>query len=126
MPTINKKDGKKIATNAMSAPSHPWGTFVETAPKNAAKVKRGRYRAIIVDVDPLFQASGRYNPQAQKREFATRNPWYRLLVDDSSQITYVEECMLIADKSTLPINNPNIGFYLKEKEGHYCSANSPH
>ncbi|KTD58219.1 putative DNA-binding protein hemimethylated [Legionella sainthelensi] len=88
--------------------------------------KHSRYRAIIVDVDPLFQASGRYNPQAKKREFATRNPWYRLLVDDSSQITYVEECMLIADKSTLPINNPNLGFYLKEKEGHYCSANFTH
>lgn len=88
--------------------------------------KHHRYRAIIIDIDPLFQASGHYNPQAIKREFATRNPWYRLLVDDSSQITYVEECMLIVDTSNLPINNPNIGFYLIKRKGQYCNASSPH
>lgn len=85
-----------------------------------------RYRAIVIDVDPLFQASGRYNPQASQREFATRNPWYRLLVDDSSQMTYVEECLLIADTSNLPINNPHVGAYLKEKKGHYCPTNAKH
>ena len=88
--------------------------------------KHSRYRAIIIDVDPLFQASGYYNPQAPKREFATRNPWYRLLVEDSNQITYVEECMLIADTSEIPINNPHIAFYLKEKDGHYYHANFTH
>lgn len=88
--------------------------------------KHSRYRAIVVDVDPLFQASGRYNPRAQEREFATRNPWYRLLVDDSSQITYVEECMLIADTSELPINNPHLNAYLREREGHYHSPSLKH
>ncbi len=88
--------------------------------------KSSRYRAIIVDADPLFQASGHYNPQAPKREFATRNPWYRLLVDDSSQITYVEECMLIADTSELPINNPLLTVYFKELEGHYLPASVKH
>ena len=88
--------------------------------------KRIRYRAIVVDVDPLFQASGYYNPQAGKHEFATRNPWYRLLVDDSSQMTYVEECLLITDPSQQPINNPNINNYLKGHEGRYCSANAKH
>lgn len=88
--------------------------------------KRIHYRAIVVDVDPLFQASGTYNPQADKHEFATRNPWYRLLVDDSSQMTYVEECLLIADTSQLPINNPNIATYLKEQGDGYLSANAKH
>lgn len=88
--------------------------------------KRIRYRAIVVDVDPLFQASGNYNPQANQREFATRNPWYRLLVDDSSQMTYVEECMLIADPSQQPINNPNIKNYLREQKGSYRSATAKH
>lgn len=81
--------------------------------------KNSRYRAIVVDVDPLFQASGRYNPQAIKREFATRNPWYRLLVDDSNQVTYVEECMLVPDCSALPINNPHLNRYLTERKGQY-------
>lgn len=88
--------------------------------------KRSRYRAIIVDIDPLFQASGQYNPQAEKREFATRNPWYRLLVDDSSQITYVEENMLIADPCPDPISNPYIPRYLKGHEGNYHTASMKH
>lgn len=88
--------------------------------------KRIRYRAIVVDVDPLFQASGAYNPQAEKHEFATRNPWYRLLVDESSQMTYVEECLLIADPDTKPINNPNIPNYLKGHQGNYSSTNPTH
>ncbi|MGC1183308.1 heat shock protein HspQ [Legionella sp.] len=88
--------------------------------------KYSRYRAIVVDVDPLFQASGRYNPQAPKREFAARNPWYRLLVDDSSQMTYVEECKLIADASELPINNPHLAMYLKEHKGQYHNPKMKH
>jgi len=73
------------------------------------------YRAVIVDIDPLFQASGRYNPQAEKREFANQNPWYRLLVDNSSQMTYVEEPYLNPDNSPepLPIENPLIEDYRK-------------
>lgn len=88
--------------------------------------KRARYRAIVVDIDPMFQASGRYNPQAVKHEFATKNPWYRLLVDDSSQMTYVEENLLIADPSRHPINNPNIHEHLKGQEGKYRIAQAKH
>lgn len=88
--------------------------------------KRIRYRAIVVDIDPIFQASGKYNPQAPQHEFATRNPWYRLLVDDSSQMTYVEECMLIPDSSQEPINNPNLANYLKEDEGNFQLNNKSH
>lgn len=88
--------------------------------------KRIRYRAIVIDVDPIFQASGSYNPQAEKHDFAKRNPWYRLLVDDSNQMTYVEECMLIADPSKQPIDNPNIYNYLKEQKGAFKPTCSKH
>jgi heat shock protein HspQ len=88
--------------------------------------KRIGYRAVVVDVDPLFQASGNYNPQAEKRPFATRNPWYRLLVDESSQMTYVEECMLDPDLSQQPINNPNIYQYLRGQEGNYHHSSPVH
>jgi heat shock protein HspQ len=84
------------------------------------------YRAIIADIDPLFQASGRYNPQALKREFATRNPWYRLLVDNSSQITYVEECYLIQDDNKERIENPNLCQYLTEQQGRYRRNTNAH
>ncbi len=81
--------------------------------------KRQGYRAVVVDVDPLFQASGRYNPQACKRAFAKRNPWYRLLVDDSSQMTYVEESLLAFDANRQSIDNPKVDYYLEERQGGY-------
>lgn len=88
--------------------------------------KRQGYRAVIVDADPLFQASGHYNPQAIKRDFATRNPWYRLLVDQSSQMTYVEECLLDLDVSKTTVQNPNIDHYLIKKQGNYQRNSSCH
>lgn len=84
------------------------------------------YRAVVIDADPLFQASGRYNPGALNREFATQNPWYRVLVDESSQIAYVEENLLIADTSHEGINNPNIQEYLVERHGNYYSSTRRH
>lgn len=88
--------------------------------------KRSRYRAIVVDIDPMFQASGQYNPQAHKHQFTTRHPWYRLLVDDSAQITYVEENLLIADPCSDPISNPHLHQYLKGQEGSYHSNRLKH
>lgn len=84
------------------------------------------YRAVIIDADPFFQASGRYNPQAQKRSFATRNPWYRLLVDGSSQIAYVEECLLCLDPFQQAIDNPHLTNYLQERKGMYQSNKNKH
>jgi len=87
---------------------------------------RQGYRAVIVDIDPLFQASGRYNPQADKRPFSTQNPWYRLLVDDSSQETYVEEPLLALDSCQLTINNPFVDRYLIYLNGEYHTMSHPH
>lgn len=78
--------------------------------------KQQGYRAVVVDIDPLFQASGRYNPQAVKRAFAHQYPWYRLLVDDSEQMTYVEEPCLRADPNgdDMPIDNPLLEDYKRK------------
>lgn len=88
--------------------------------------KRQGYRAVVIDVDPLFQASGRYNPQASKRSFSTRNPWYRLLVDESSQMTYVEECLLVFDINQQSIDNPKIEYYLEKRQGTYRNISRGH
>lgn len=90
------------------------------------KHSRQGYRAVIIDIDPLFQASGHYNPQAVMRDFATRQPWYRLLVDGSSQITYVEENLLLADVAGGLIDNPNVTLYLDQMDGHYLSNMQRH
>lgn len=84
------------------------------------------YRAVVVDVDPQFQASGHYNPQASKRPFATKNPWYRLLIDHSSQETYVEECHLKKDSNQETIDNPQIGLFLTLEGDRYHSNASVH
>ncbi|MDP3562282.1 MAG: heat shock protein HspQ [Legionellaceae bacterium] len=81
--------------------------------------QRQGYRAVIIDADPLFQPSGRYNPQACKRDFSTQNPWYRLLVDGCSQETYVEEPLLAGDSSQLTINNPQVEDHLVLQKNKY-------
>lgn len=87
--------------------------------------KKQGYRAVIVDADPVFFASGKMNPQVFKRAFAQKNPWYRLLVDESNLMTYVEEICL---ETAFPvvINNPNVYLYLKRKNGQYVASYLTH
>lgn len=84
------------------------------------------YRAVIVDIDPIFQASGRLNPRAQKEAFAIRNPWYRLLVDDSSHMTYVEECHLSEALNRDEINNPKVTEFLNKAQLGYMAQRKSH
>lgn len=88
--------------------------------------KKQGYRAVIIDIDPLFQASGRFNPQALKKGFADRKPWYRLLVDESTQMTYVEEQLLLPDASCHSINNPSVDDFLTLSHGEYQSIATHH
>lgn len=81
--------------------------------------KKHGYRAVIIDVDAIFQASGRYNPLTCESAFAKRNPWYRLLIDGRNQETYVEECLLIADLDQQTVDNPAIERYLTHRQGRY-------
>jgi heat shock protein HspQ len=85
------------------------------------------YRAVVIDVDPQFQASGRYNPLANQHAFTTKNPWYRLLVDNSNQQTYVEEPLLIKDSDDhQEISNPQVGQYLVHHNGRYLRGCGNH
>jgi heat shock protein HspQ len=84
------------------------------------------YRAVIIDIDPIFQASGKVNPQAPKRLFTQKNPWYRLLVDGTSQMTYVEECHLEKDLAPILIDNPLIPDFLKETKETYGRKEKGH
>lgn len=85
-----------------------------------------RYTAIIIDIDPIFQASSVYNPLVKKYKFATENLWYRLLVNNSSQETYVKESLLVKNISKATIKNPNIHHHLKIRNGEYCIKKSRH
>ncbi|MDF1758728.1 MAG: heat shock protein HspQ [Legionellaceae bacterium] len=84
------------------------------------------YRAVIVDIDPLFQASKRHNPQANKYDFAKNNLWYRLLVDNSTLETYVKESALSKDTCPVAIENPNVDNYLTHEDGKYQAVLKHH
>ena len=88
--------------------------------------QRQGYRAVIIDIDPIFRASGLFNPQATKRPFAHQNPWYRLLVDETNQETYVEEPLLTLDPNQMLINNPQVEYHLVLKENKYAIISHRH
>ena len=78
------------------------------------------YRGVIVDVDPVFQGSDEwYNEVARSRPPKDR-PWYKVLVHDSDQETYVAERNLDSDSSHEPVDHPMIESYFKRfNDGHY-------
>lgn len=88
--------------------------------------KNQRYRAVIIDIDPVFQASRVYNPLVNRYRFATDNLWYRLLVNNSSQETYVRESLLKIDISNPIIYNPDIKNYLYFSNGTYKKISVNH
>jgi heat shock protein HspQ len=88
--------------------------------------KRQGYRGVIIDVDPVFQFSGRYKHQAFTQDFSKQNPWYRLLIDESNLMTYVKESLLTPDFSQQRINNPKLHFYLLDHHGIYRTISQHH
>jgi heat shock protein HspQ len=85
------------------------------------------YRAIIVDIDPIFQPSGHYYPkEAIKRGLDKRQPWCKILIDQSQQESYVEECQLILDNREEPISNPKLTDYLIESQGQFLPRRKSH
>lgn len=78
-----------------------------------------RYSGVIIDVDPSFQPRGVSAPSVLKKNIAAEYPWYRILVNNTNQITYVKEPLLMPDSQTYPICHPDLLDYLKEENGQY-------
>ena len=72
------------------------------------------YRGVIVDIDPIFLGSDTWYDQVAKTRPPKNKPWYKVLVNDSSDETYVAEKNLQADVSQKSINHPLIGSYFDE------------
>ena len=83
------------------------------------------YIGVIVDIDPIFQASGTYNPRAEKMK-SEQAPWYRLLVDESNQVAYVEEALLCVNGGDSFIDNPKLSQFLKDEPDGFHRAQKPH
>ncbi len=78
------------------------------------------YRGVIVDVDPVFQGSEEWYEQMARSRPPKDKPWYRVLVDQSAQETYVAERNLEPDRSGEPVKHPLIDhfFVALEAEGY--------
>lgn len=80
------------------------------------------YRGVIIDVDPIFSSSDEWYEMMAKSKPPKDKPWYHVLVDHSSQTTYVAERHLASDDDRTPISHPLISQYFSEfKDGGYIS-----
>lgn len=107
----------------------PYSEKVKRAKFNIGEVvihKKQRYTAVIIDIDPIFYASKIYNPLVSKYKFATENLWYRLLVNNSSQETYVKESLLSKSICNDIIQNPHINKHLTMTKGLYHTKINRH
>jgi heat shock protein HspQ len=66
------------------------------------------YRGVVVDVDPDFQLSDDWYDQVARSRPPKDKPWYHVLVDEASHMTYVAERHLEADDSGEPVRHPAV------------------
>lgn len=69
------------------------------------------YRGVIVDVDPVFQGSEQWYLAMARSRPPKDAPWYRVLVHETEQQTYVAERNLEVDPSAAPVTHSLIGQY---------------
>jgi heat shock protein HspQ len=71
------------------------------------------YRGAICDVDAQFMLSDEWYEQVARSRPPKDEPWYRVLVDGTTQETYVAQRNLEADNSLRPIEHPLTDYYFK-------------
>ena len=64
------------------------------------------YRGVIYDVDPQFMLSEEWYASVALSQPPKDQPWYRVLVHDGDQETYVAEQNLESDGSREPVAHP--------------------
>lgn len=69
------------------------------------------YRGVVVDIDPVFLGSNALYEEVAQHRPARNQPWYKVLVNDTLDETYVPEQDLVADVSDRQINHPLVGAY---------------
>ena len=77
------------------------------------KHKLFSYRGVIVDVDPNFQGTDEWYDQMARSKPPKDQPWYHVVVDHASHMTYVAERNLTEDLKNLPVENPLIKNFFK-------------
>ncbi len=81
------------------------------------------YRGVIVDADPVFLGSDEWYEVVAKSRPPKHEPWYRVLVHDALNETYVAERNLEADPSSEPVDHPLVAeFFDTFDQGTYHSG----
>ncbi len=81
--------------------------------------KRYDYRGVVVGADGTCQASEEWY-QHNRSQPDRRQPWYHVVVDGGSHMTYVAESNLERSSSPAPVQNPMLGqFNLHFHAGRY-------
>ena len=82
--------------------------------------KKFDYRGVIIDVDPVFSGSDEWYEAVAKSRPPKDMPWYHVIVEGSSDQTYVAERHLEPDSFHSPVDHPLIEFIFSEfKNGKY-------
>ena len=82
------------------------------------------YRGVIVDVDPTFRASDEWYDTMARSRPPRDKPWYHVLVDGATHMTYVAERNLERDSTAQPIDHPMTGhFFAGFRDGRYITGN---
>lgn len=78
------------------------------------------YRGVILDVDPQYQNGDEWYEKTAKSRPAKNQPWYRVLVHGSDQMTYVAEQSIQLDFSGEDIEHPVVPLcFDRDEKGHY-------
>lgn len=75
------------------------------------------YRGVIVDVDPVCQASEAWYETVARSRPPKDRPWYHVLVHGASHMTYVAERNLERDPRGEPISHPMLDHFFSGFEG---------
>jgi heat shock protein HspQ len=78
------------------------------------------YRGVVVDVDSEFDGSEEWYETVAKTRPPKDQPWYRVLVDNSDQQTYVAQRNLGSEPDPRPIEHPLVDVFFETfRDGFY-------
>ena len=105
-----KQEGKKTMT----------GRTALVYPGQVIRHKLFNYRGVVYDVDPVFMLEDEWYDAMTGNRPPKDAPWYRVLVHDSDEETYVAEANLEPDATGEPVNHPAIQeLFVGYREGRY-------
>jgi len=94
-------------------------------PGSLVRHKRYGYRGVVVDYDMCCQADEAWY-QSNQTQPDRDQPWYHVLVDNSSTVNYPAQSSLVADTLQKPINHPYIAVFFEGfKNGQYTRNSHP-